>query len=228
VFEIIVRVGAEVIERRSFDQEEVNVGRGKVMDIRLAEPASSKHHAVIRREGDAYVLHDLVSTNGTWVNEERVRSRPLNDGDRIRIGSYVMEFRPKVAPAAPWMEIADEKQLAVHAVLGTTYTLGPSRDREQRERSANRRACLELSGGAAVQIENDVTLVGGGEGCTVRVPRAPNRISGVILRGPAGFSLVNLEAEATVGGSPLGERLWLKDGDRITLGKFGFTFKVTS
>jgi hypothetical protein len=54
--------------------------------------ASRKHAQIVRRD-DGFVLTDLGSTNGTLVNGETVRERLLVDGDRITIGSTVLEFR---------------------------------------------------------------------------------------------------------------------------------------
>ncbi len=230
MFELIVRVGSVVVERRKYDQDEVNIGRGRGMHVRLAEPAASKHHAVIRRERNAYVIHDLGSTNGTFLGEERIRSRALNDGDTIRVGSFLLEFRP-LATEPGWFTAPAPapRDPALQVVLGNTYALGPQSAREQRERSANRRARLELSGGKVVAIENDVLMIGSGDGCAIRTARGTPRVSAVIVRGPAGFSLFNLEPSATIGGNPLGERLWLKDGDRVGLGaSLVFTFKLTA
>ena len=42
---------------------------------------------------EGYRLRDLGSTNGTYVNDEPIRERTLEDGDRITIGETVLEFR---------------------------------------------------------------------------------------------------------------------------------------
>jgi pSer/pThr/pTyr-binding forkhead associated (FHA) protein len=62
------------------------LGRGDV-EIRLDDPFASSHHARIFREGHVFVLEDLGSTNGTYLNEEPLGGpQPLHAGDRIRIG----------------------------------------------------------------------------------------------------------------------------------------------
>ena len=52
----------------------------------IDSPAVSGHHACVFREGDHFVVEDLASTNGTFVNGKRVQSAQLASGDRIQIG----------------------------------------------------------------------------------------------------------------------------------------------
>jgi predicted component of type VI protein secretion system len=65
----------------------VAIGRHDSNDLRFISRNVSNYHAEILIEPEGLVLHDLGSTNGTYVNEERVRRRKLSHGDRIRIGS---------------------------------------------------------------------------------------------------------------------------------------------
>jgi len=74
-------------------KERTVLGRLPECDVVLADPGASRQHAEIRRVGAAYVVADLGSTNGTLVNESAVAEQALADGDRITIGSSVLEFR---------------------------------------------------------------------------------------------------------------------------------------
>jgi predicted component of type VI protein secretion system len=59
-------------------------------DIILTDPDVSRRHAAIRLEGEAVAIEDLGSTNGTYVNGERIGApRSLRDGDEVKIGSTV-------------------------------------------------------------------------------------------------------------------------------------------
>lgn len=54
----------------------------------------SRRHAVIRQDREGYVIEDLNSNNGTWVNEERVlpgQSYPLAHGDQLRLGQLALQ-----------------------------------------------------------------------------------------------------------------------------------------
>lgn len=68
----------------------LRVGRGSENEIVLADPSVSRVHATIEvREGDV-TLRDAGSTNGTFVNGERVESRGLRAGDRVAFGKTEM------------------------------------------------------------------------------------------------------------------------------------------
>jgi parallel beta-helix repeat protein len=69
------------------------IGRTKDNEIVLADTQASRHHAAISQEASGYSLQDLNSTNGTFLNEQRITSpQNLKDGDRIRIGSTTLVF----------------------------------------------------------------------------------------------------------------------------------------
>jgi hypothetical protein len=69
------------------------LGRGDV-EIHLEDPFASSRHARIFREGHVYVLEDLGSTNGTYLNDEPLRGpAPLHAGDRIRIGDSEFSYQ---------------------------------------------------------------------------------------------------------------------------------------
>jgi len=63
------------------------LGRGDRAEIRLEDPFASSRHARIFEQGNAVVIEDLGSTNGTYLNEELLSGpQPLHPGDRVRIG----------------------------------------------------------------------------------------------------------------------------------------------
>jgi hypothetical protein len=71
-----------------------SLGRAKVNDIVLNEDvAVSSEHCRIRPEEGKFVLHDLKSTNGTFVNDRRVSRQPLTEGDTIQVGETYLQFR---------------------------------------------------------------------------------------------------------------------------------------
>ena len=74
------------------DAKRAVIGRSKECDIQIADPNASRRHAELRREGDAFWLVDLGSTNGLDVNRKRAQRVQLEDGDRITIGTTELVF----------------------------------------------------------------------------------------------------------------------------------------
>ena len=72
----------------------VSLGRGSDNHIVVADQAASRRHALIQRSAEAYWIDDLGSSNGTWVNRDRVTEpRKLKDGDIIHIGDTRLVFQ---------------------------------------------------------------------------------------------------------------------------------------
>ncbi len=70
-----------------------SMGRARANDVALEDEAISAQHMRIRPEDGRFVLHDLGSTNGTRVNERRITTHALTDGDVIRVGDTSLRFR---------------------------------------------------------------------------------------------------------------------------------------
>ena len=74
------------------------IGRSRSCNLRLPSADASRRHAEILAGRDGFVLRDLRSTNGTFVNGERVEERTLRPGDRIQIGGDTITFCQVEAP----------------------------------------------------------------------------------------------------------------------------------
>lgn len=83
----------------------LTIGRVPGSGIAMTDPQSSARHAEIRPEGQGYSIVDLGSTNGTYVNEQKLAphaQRTLYSDDRIRIGTTIFTFEVSgIAPIAP-------------------------------------------------------------------------------------------------------------------------------
>lgn len=65
----------------------MTIGREHDNNIELKDPDVARYHARIVHERGNYVVEDLDSTTGTWVNGQRTKKTPLNHGDVVRVGS---------------------------------------------------------------------------------------------------------------------------------------------
>src|SRR3712207_5164414 len=78
------------------------LGRDPSSGIVLEDPEASRRHASVSAEGGGAIVEDLGSTNGTYVSGERIEgSRSVGNGERIRIGTTVLEVRVEAEQAAP-------------------------------------------------------------------------------------------------------------------------------
>ena len=83
------------------DQPVVRLGRGSGNDVILQDSQSSRHHAEITQQGGRTFIRDLGSTNGTFVNDERViGTQPLPPGARVRIGDTILDYEGGFAAGA--------------------------------------------------------------------------------------------------------------------------------
>lgn len=71
---------------------EIVVGRSSDLDMVLVEDMVSRKHAKITAAGDQIVIQDLGSTNGTFVNGEKIKKARLKEGDRILIGTSIIKL----------------------------------------------------------------------------------------------------------------------------------------
>ncbi|MEP7059659.1 MAG: FHA domain-containing protein, partial [Actinomycetota bacterium] len=74
-------------------RDTVTIGRLPDCDVVIADKGASRRHAQVKRKGGTYTLTDLGSTNGTKLNGETMQSRAINDGDKITIGTTLIQFR---------------------------------------------------------------------------------------------------------------------------------------
>jgi hypothetical protein len=74
-------------------RDSYTLGRHRNNDIAIADAKVSSFHARIDRTSDGFVLVDLKSRNGCWVNGKRVENAPLTTGDEIRVGSAILVYK---------------------------------------------------------------------------------------------------------------------------------------
>ncbi|MCC2308494.1 FHA domain-containing protein [Cellulomonas chengniuliangii] len=96
---LIMQRGPSVGARFLLDAERTVAGRSPDADIFLDDVTVSRKHAEFVREGDDFVVRDIGSLNGTYVNRNRIDATALRPGDEVQIGKYRMTFHPSPARA---------------------------------------------------------------------------------------------------------------------------------
>ena len=91
----LVVIEGENLKGKSFDlTDELIVGRGDKSHIVLDDSYVSTVHARLFAKGEQFVVEDMGSTNGTYLNRRRITApTELQRGDRLKIGKSVMELR---------------------------------------------------------------------------------------------------------------------------------------
>ena len=89
---LLIIYGEELGRRFTMDREQVLIGRSAKCDVHLDQDSVSRNHCRIQRVDGRYVLSDLGSTNGTYVNDELVDETALREGDQIKIGRSILKF----------------------------------------------------------------------------------------------------------------------------------------
>jgi diguanylate cyclase (GGDEF)-like protein len=84
--------GSRLGQRAVLDRDDFVIGRSAGAGLQLDGDAVSRVHARIHRKDGEFVLADAGSTNGCFVNYERVGQRELKDGDEIQIGHNLLKF----------------------------------------------------------------------------------------------------------------------------------------
>ncbi|MEO6599499.1 MAG: GGDEF domain-containing protein [Polyangiaceae bacterium] len=89
---LVIISGAEMGRRIDLTHEEVSIGRSEQCTVSVNSDLVSRRHAAINRVLGRYIVVDLKSTNGTFVNDQRVERAELKDGDLLRTGKTVLKF----------------------------------------------------------------------------------------------------------------------------------------
>ncbi|MDX6276724.1 MAG: hypothetical protein QOJ72_852 [Nocardioidaceae bacterium] len=86
---LLVQRGPDAGARFLLDSDVVTVGRHPDSDIFLDDISVSRRHATFTRSGNGYVISDLGSLNGSYINRDRIDSEvTLAGGDEVQIGKY--------------------------------------------------------------------------------------------------------------------------------------------
>ena len=105
---------------------EIVIGRSSELDMVLIEDMVSRRHASIGLNGDEISIADVGSTNGTFVNGEKIKKARLKEGDRILIGTSIIKL-VSVDPASQVSEAEAKNQLEKRGQQSSMKTTSTSR-----------------------------------------------------------------------------------------------------
>lgn len=225
----------------------ITIGRLPDNTVILENPAVSGHHACIFRDGDHFVVEDLQSTNGTFVNETRVTRHRLQHGDVVLVGKHKLVFDELKGGD---VKESNESELTIPN-QGDTVLLDTRKHRALLNRLMDAEAhassvkagaaepatvrgkvgALRVLAGRANQseytLQGHTSLIGKGEGCLVRLRGWFKPSTAVaITRNRLGYVVTLLGGNARINGQPLRERYELKDGDVLQVSGLTLEFRL--
>ena len=109
---VVVVNGAQLGLEARIDENPLVIGRAEDCGLVISNTSVSRHHCRIFRDGSGYAVEDLGSTNGCFVNGERVQRLGLRDGDRLRAGQCELKFFGEGSAEASY-----HRELLNHAVF---------------------------------------------------------------------------------------------------------------
>ncbi len=92
MLKISLHLGDKLLATFESDNDDISIGRSDSNDIKIDNLSVSGKHAQVRKVLNAYLIEDLGSTNGTFVNEKKIERYELLDGDQVIIGKHSLIF----------------------------------------------------------------------------------------------------------------------------------------
>lgn len=225
-----------VLTEVPLDKDLITVGRKPDNTIHIDNLAVSGFHAKIYREGDTFILEDMGSLNGTFVNGVKVSKHLLRNNDSALIGKHVLCF---VLPAAAENV---ERTISVRNVkMDETLVLDPHLQQRLLNKMPETKAApagRELMGGFTLidgvsdrdeyELKERVTTIGKDYNAGIRLRGLLTpKVAALVNRRKEGYFINPVgNAAVRVNGERVNERCDLKDGDVVEVGKLKLQFYI--
>jgi pSer/pThr/pTyr-binding forkhead associated (FHA) protein len=225
----------KVIKEYTFSKESMTIGRDGTNDIVIDNLAVSSRHARIDKTGDSYVLTDLKSTNGTFVNNTKISSHILQYKDKITIGKHLLFFamsrqelekthKAEELDRTMVLDTAQQKELLMKQSK-ETEKVAPQASSHQEKTGII--SFIDGSGEEEIQITKKITKIGKGKNSEIRIgglfmpPTAAT-----ISRRPNGYAItaITTKTKVKINNEVIKESHYLKDFDMIEIGSYKFQF----
>jgi len=237
---LILKFKEAVLKEYALEDEMVTIGRVDDNTIKVDNMAVSSHHAKLIRENGDFVLIDLNSLNGTFVNGQKISKWILKNNDFITIGKhtlvYIDERVPKKSPLSGTSELRSPEGTVMLDMRTQQQLLEEAAAKKGVDKVGELVGALtfisDSKGQGEIDLSKRITMIGKGKEAEIKIKGLflPN-ISAVISRRPAGYFLSHSEGRAIpkVNGESVKGQVKLKDGDIIELAglKMQFFLKPT-
>lgn len=213
---IIVKFQDTIVQTYEIEKSSVRIGRRPGNDIRIDNLAVSGNHAKIEKVNDSYIIIDLKSTNGTYVNDKKIVQAKLNHKDQITIGKHTLIFEEEPEDTTAKGLTKENERLLTPEARQPTVDM---------PRGARLRF-MEPKGMEDFPLKKKLVIIGKSETADLRLRGLFDpKIAAVIARRPDGYSLLpEQKGRVKLNGVAILERVDLKEGDVIEIGHFKIEF----
>jgi pilus assembly protein CpaF len=129
MFSIVISEKGGAERRETYDRSEINVGRVQGNDLMLPKGNVSKRHARLLFRDGRFIVTDLKSTNGTYVNGRKIAQATIvREGDKIYIGDFVLRIESTDAAAAGASSPGDQAGFGAPAPAASQAPQAPITD----------------------------------------------------------------------------------------------------
>ncbi|RPI78012.1 MAG: FHA domain-containing protein [Desulfobacteraceae bacterium] len=232
---LILMFNKQVIKEYPFMKDSLTIGRKEDNTIMIDNLAVSGYHARIDKAGSDYLITDLQSTNGTFVNDKKVSSHKLIHGDNIAIGKHSILF----VSSEKAKEKPDEKDKKMD--LDKTMMLDTVKQREllskQKEMPSPNKisekigmiSFIDNSKMGDIELVKKLTKIGKADACEIKLAgMLIGSTAATISRRPNGYAIAFAGgmAKLKVNGEVIKDTQALKDFDTIEIGSYKFQFYI--
>lgn len=224
---IIVYFNNELKSKYQLDPILTKIGRKADNHIVIENPGVSGHHAVIVQVGEKYIVQDKRSTNGVYVNGQRITEKELKYGDEIGIFKHTLKF---VAMHTLYDTTAVAASEVSSAPENATVQIDISKlDVLLKEKEAENAYLEVISGkmiGQKFKLSKPVLTIGKADDCDIAIGGwFTPKVAAKIVRQSDGYYLVSVKrAGARHRGKPIKTRAKLQPGDNIEIRGVRFSF----
>jgi len=233
-----VRFDNVTLKEIPLEKPSLTIGRSNKNDLVIDNMAVSRKHARIYREGPRYIVQDLKSLNGTFVNNKKVSQWILSNSDQVLIGKHTLLFIEEAEQPAEDVSQPTGDVVEHTLVLETKKQkelLAKVREPTSKEKTKPVHAGVTIisggSGQSEVELTKRLTVAGKGSHADIRLKGLfLGRTVFLISQKPSGFyiSCPGRKTTTRINGLPVRDQQELKDGDIIDAGrtKMQFTMKT--
>lgn len=235
---LLLKYKTAVIRELQIDKTPITVGRKSDNDIVIDNMTVSGHHAKIVMVGNSYVVEDLKSTNGTFLNDQKIVSAALKHNDQIVIGHHSLVFiEPEVqkhldTDSTVLMSQEKQQQILDQQKPETQAEEQILQKFAAKQAKAEPTAMLRVIEGKADEIEyilsKPMTYIGKSETAAIKIRGmfAPDIAALISKRVNVYFITAVKNGYPKLNGSALSGQMELKNDDLIEMAGIKFLFKL--